>query len=167
MAKLGTDIGGGLTANIEQSTGTAQVAIAGAITELSDFSKLKALKGAARIDLSGIDRINSLGVRNWCLFVRDAEAAGLALTFERCSPVIVEQISMISNFFGAKSQVASLQVPYFCESCDTEHAQLIERAPNSPISVPSTNTCPKCGKPAAIDEPENMYEMLSKSLAGR
>jgi len=167
MAKLGTDLGGGLSAKIDQSTGTAQVAIAGAITELADFSTLKALKGAARIDLSGIDRINSLGVRNWCLFVRDAEAAGLALTFERCSPVIVEQISMISNFFGARSQVASLQIPYFCESCSSEHTQLVERASNSPISVPSTNTCPKCGKTAVIDEPENMYETLSKTLAGR
>lgn len=167
MAKLGQDIGGGLMANVEQSGATAHVTIAGAITELANFSKLKALKGAARIDLSGIDRINSLGVRNWCLFVRDAEAAGLALTFERCSPVIVEQISMISNFFGARSQVASLLVPYFCEGCSTEHTQLIERTPNAPIVVPPVNTCPKCGKPAAVDEPENMYTSLSKSLAGR
>jgi hypothetical protein len=167
MANLGQDIGGGLMANVEQNGATALVTIAGAITELADFSKLKALKGAARLDLSGINRINSLGVRNWCIFVRDAEAAGLALTFERCSPVIVEQISMISNFFGARSQVASLLVPYFCEACSTEHTQLIERTPNAPISVPPMNTCPKCGKQAAVDEPENMYESLTKSLAGR
>lgn len=154
-------------ANIEKSGETAHVTIAGAITELADFTKVKALKGAARIDLSGIERINSLGVRNWSLFVRDAEAGGLAMTFERCSPVIVEQIAMISNFFGTRSQVASLLVPYFCEACSTEHTQLIERAPKAPIVVPPVNTCPKCGQSAAIDEPENMYAALSKSLAGR
>lgn len=154
-------------ANIENSGETAHVTIAGAITELADFTKVKALKGAARIDLSGIERINSLGVRNWSIFVRDAEAGGLAMTFERCSPVIVEQIAMISNFFGTRSQVASLLVPYFCEACSSEHTQLIERAPKAPIVVPPENPCPKCGKQAAVDEPENMYASLSQSLAGR
>ena len=154
-------------ANIEKSGETAHVTIAGAITELADFTKVKALKGAARIDLSGIERINSLGVRNWSMFVRDAEAGGLAMTFERCSPVIVEQIAMISNFLGTRSRVASLLVPYFCEACSTEHTQLIERAPTAPIVVPPVNSCPKCGQPAAVDEPENMYAALSKSLAGR
>lgn len=153
--------------NIEKNGETAHVTIAGAITELADFSKVKALKGVARIDISGVERINSLGVRNWTLFVRDAEAGGLAITFERCSPVIVEQIAMISNFFGTRAQVASLLVPYFCEGCSTEHTQLIERAPKSPIAVPPVNTCPKCGKPATVDEPENMYASLSKSLAER
>lgn len=167
MAKLGQDLGGGLLANVEQGAGTSRVTLAGAVTELANFDSLKALRGAARIDLSGIDRMNSLGVRAWCHFVRDAEAAGLALTFERCSPVIVEQIAMISNFFGAKSQVASLLAPYFCEACGSELTQLIERSPNAPIQVPSTIPCSKCGKQAIIDEPEDMYESLSKSLAGR
>jgi anti-anti-sigma regulatory factor len=167
MAKLGQDIGGGLMANVEQRGGAAHVTLAGAVTELANFETLKALRGAARIDLSGIERMNSLGVRAWCHFVRDAEAAGLSLTFERCSPVIVEQIAMISNFFGARSQVASLLAPYFCESCGTEHTQLIERNPSTPMVVPPQNTCPKCGKAAAVDEPENMYEALSQSLAGR
>jgi ABC-type transporter Mla MlaB component len=167
MAKLGQDIGGGLMANVEQRGGSTQVTLAGAVTELANFETLKALRGAARVDLSGIERMNSLGVRAWCHFVRDAEAAGLALTFERCSPVIVEQIAMISNFFGARSQVASLMAPYYCEACGTEHTQLVERSANAPMVVPPVNTCPKCGKPAVVDEPENMYAALSQSLAGR
>jgi ABC-type transporter Mla MlaB component len=167
MAKLGQDIGGGLMANVEERAGSTQVTLAGAVTELANFEKLKAIRGAARVDLSGIERMNSLGVRAWCHFVRDAETAGVALTFERCSPVIVEQIAMISNFFGARSQVASLLVPYYCEACGTEHTQLIERSPGAAMAVPPQNTCPKCGKPAVIDEPENMYAALSQSLAGR
>lgn len=167
MAKSGQDIGGGLMANVEQRANGAHVALAGPVTELANFTKLKSIGNVARFDLSGIDRMNSLGVRAWCHFVRDAEAAGVALTFERCSPVIVEQISMISNFFGTKSQVASLLVPYYCEGCGTEHTQLVERTPNTPMQVPEQNTCPKCGKPAAVDEPENMYAALSQSLAGR
>ena len=167
MAKSGQELGGGLTANVEQRGNGTHVTLAGAVTELANFDKLKALRGAARVDLSGIDRMNSLGVRAWCHFVRDAEAAGLALTFERCSPVIVEQIAMISNFFGTKSQVVSLLAPYYCEGCGTEHTQLIERTGNTPMQVPQENTCPKCGKAAVVDEPENMYAALSQSLAGR
>jgi ABC-type transporter Mla MlaB component len=167
MAKLGQDIGGGLMANVEERGGSTQVTLAGAVTELANFEKLKAIRGTARVDLSGIERMNSLGVRAWCHFVRDAEAAGTALVFERCSPVIVEQIAMISNFFGTRSQVASLMAPYFCEACGTEHTQLIERSPNAAMVVPAQNTCPKCGKPAVVDEPENMYAALSQSLAGR
>ncbi len=167
MAKSGQDIGGGLMANVEQRGNGAFVTLSGPVTELANFSKLKSIGNVARFDLSGIDRMNSLGVRAWCHFVRDAEAAGVALTFERCSPVIVEQISMISNFFGTRSQVVSLLAPYYCEGCGTEHTQLIERTPNMPMQVPQQNTCPKCGKPANVDEPENMYAALSQSLAGR
>jgi hypothetical protein len=167
MANKGQDLGGGLMASVEQRSGASYVTLAGPVTEMANFAALKTLTGAARIDLSGIDRMNSLGVRGWCHFVRDAEAAGLALTFERCSPVIVEQIAMISNFFGATSQVASLLAPYYCESCGTEHTQLIERSAGAPMVVPPQNTCPKCGKPAMVDEPENMYAALSQSLAGR
>ena len=160
MAKSGQDLGGSLTAQVEQRDGATYITLDGPVTELADFTPLTRLRGPLRLDLAGIDRINSIGVRSWILFVKQAEAMGLSLTFERVSPAMVLQISMISNFMGAKSRVRSLLVPYLCNSCHYEHLQLVEVTPGVALAVPPRMACPKCGAAMHLDELEAMYGSL-------
>jgi ABC-type transporter Mla MlaB component len=161
MAKADHDLGGPLRYRVEQRQGATWIALTGHINERTDFTPLR--KGAQRIvlDLSGIDRINSIGVRRWMDFVRDCETAGIELTFERCSPILVNQMSMIRKFMGTRSRVKSILVPYFCAACKHEDDSVLEIAPGAAIA-PQLG-CPKCRAPMQLDElPETYVEVLQQ-----
>src|SRR5579862_9294898 len=113
-------LGVGLRSQVEQRNGLTWIALGGHLNEAADLSPITKLPGPLIIDLSGLDRINSLGVRDWMRFIRTCETEGIDLTFERCSPTIVGQISMITNFMGTRSRIASVEVPYLCTSCANE-----------------------------------------------
>ena len=137
------------------------MSLAGYVTEAADFKPLLRLPGPIRMDLGGIERINSLGVRGWVHFIADCEAAGLQIIVDRCSPVMTSQMSMIRNFMGTRTQVASLLVPYFCQACNLDDLQLVELRPGYPIVVDGVSVCKKCQGQTVLDELESMYSNLN------
>ena len=143
-------LGVGLRSQVEERNGLTWIALSGHLNEASDLTPLTKLAGPLVIDLSGLDRINSLGVRDWMRFIRTCETAGVDLTFERCSPTIVGQISMITNFMGTRSRVSSVEVPYLCTSCANEHLEVLELVPGAELRL--TITCPKCRAPMELDD---------------
>ena len=151
---------GGLRSRVEQRNGLTWIALSGHLNEAADLTPLTQLPGPLVIDLSGLDRINSLGVRDWMRFIRICETAGVALTFERCSPTIVQQISMITNFMGTTSRISSVEVPYLCSACGTEHLQLLELVPGAELQV--TITCPKCRAPMELDDLVETYAEIMR-----
>lgn len=168
MAKQqGQDLGGGLTAQLDTRSGTPRVVLSGGITEATDFKPLLSMGNPLVIDLERIERINSLGVRHWFHFVRDAEAAGLDLTFDRVSAVMIQQLGMITNFMGKRSRVTSLFAPYLCTSCNTHDDQLIEVGPGGEVAVTPTKPCSRCKSEMQLDELEDMYQTVSEHLANR
>lgn len=158
MAKL--DLGGGLTYRVERRDGTTWVALTGNISELVNFDALKAMPGPLVLDLSGLTRINSLGMRNWVFFVREYEAKGQALTFERVPPVVVNQMSMVTHFMGAHSQIRSLMLPYLCPSCGKEDLQMLELTDGRTAQVNESAPCPKCRAVMEFDDLHSMYTEL-------
>lgn len=153
------DLGGGLKYRVERRNGSTWLALMGNITEAADFTSLKALPAPLVIDLSGVDRINSLGVRGWIDFVHAVEATGHAIAFEKAPPIIVGQMSMISNFMG-HSRVTSVLTPYLCPKCSNEHLELVDvgegRQPHFAQSMP----CPKCKTAMEFDDVLEMYTEL-------
>jgi eukaryotic-like serine/threonine-protein kinase len=159
MAKADPDLGGPLRYRVEQRNGATWVALSGHVNEATNFAPLKKVANRLVFDLGGIDRINSIGVRRWMDFVRDCEVAGFELTFERCSPVLVGQMSMIRRFMGSRSFVKSIVVPYFCPSCKHEDDTVLELAPGA--AVAPQIACPKCKAAMQLDEvPETYVEVL-------
>lgn len=150
---------------IEARDGMTWIALSGNIDEGADFAPINKLTGPLVIDLGGINRINSLGVREWIHFVRDREAAGIDLTFERCAPVMVGQIGMISNFMGRRSRIRSVLVPYVCPACTTETLGMFEILPGA--RVPLTVACPKCQQAMELDELPDTYNALVESAVAR
>jgi len=162
MAASAHQLGGSVKSRVEQRAGGTWIALSGHLNETADLTPLTKLPGPLTIDLSDLDRINSIGVRMWLNFVHACEAAGLSLTFERCSPAIVGQISMITNFMGARSKVKSILVPYLCTACKAEDLQLLELSPGAALKP--TLPCPKCQAPMVIDELVETYtELLHKA----
>ncbi len=139
----------------------ARIALSGQLDEASDLLPLTKLPQPLVIDLAELDRINSIGVRNWMDFVKTCEAAGNAPTIERASPIVVGQMSMITNFMGRHVHVKSVHVPYFCSSCLKEHVQLLELQRGADIQL--SPPCPKCGAPMELDDlPEAYREVLKR-----
>src|SRR3954452_7833561 len=97
--------------SVRQEAGAARVFISGEMTENGDFGALlKQLPpGALVLDLVGVKRINSCGVREWVAFI--AGLRGRELVLEHCSVSIVNQLNMISAFRG-EARVRSVFAPY-------------------------------------------------------
>ena len=160
------DLGGPLRCRVEQRDRANWVELAGRINEATDFKPLTKLPGPLVIDLAGIERINSIGVRRWIFFVEHCEAANVEVVFVRCSAIMVQQMGMITNFMGSRSRVQSVLVPYVGVSCNHEHDELLEIAPGAQLRMELP--CPKCRSPMRLDDmPETFNEVLMSQLEGR
>ncbi|CAN5128971.1 hypothetical protein BH11MYX1_BH11MYX1_45860 [soil metagenome] len=151
-------LGGALESRVEVREGVTYVALVGVIDEAADLAPVTRLPGPMVVDLSELRRINSVGVRCWMDFVRAREATRdprETLTFERCSPAMVSQMSMITRFMGARSRVASVLVPYRCTSCGADHLEPLTVATN--VQVQPTRSCSKCQARMELDELVETY----------
>ena len=134
------------------------MAIRGVVDENADLTPLSNIKSKTIIlDLSGIERINSMGVQSW---IRAMTAFGdeHEVWWEKVSTPMVMQVNMIANFNGG-SRIRSFYAPYYCKSCDTEHRFLLEietdfsdRKPKAPQF-----NCPKCENTLEFDDVEEDY----------
>lgn len=135
------------------------VQISGFITEEADFQTLAALQGPAalRLDLAGVEQINSCGVREWIHFVRRIAQAQRPLELLRCSPAIVRQLNTISNFRG-NGKVRSVMLPYFCPDCEREEHRLHEIPTTVQLQhIEDVLPCPVCGADMEFDDLPDTY----------
>jgi hypothetical protein len=144
-----------LTWKIETANaGTLRIAVVGELTENANLAALAATDANATemiLELGGVTRINSPGVREWIAFVNGLNERKIKIVLEKCSVPFVNQLNMISNFRG-KGQVVSVYAPYFCSKCAREDRRLIDlsREPRAQIAEPFP--CPSCSTPMEFDD---------------
>jgi len=155
-------LGRSLQARVEERSGGTWVALTGNIDESANLAPLVDIPGPLVVDLGEMDRINSIGVRTWMNFVKARETAGAALAIERCSPMMVGQITMITRFMGAQPHVKSLLVPYFCKKCEREHAEALTAEPGAHVSP--TVPCLGCGGHMELEELAETYDEALRRL---
>jgi len=127
------------------------IAIAGTLTEDDDLIPLAGgLTGKVTIDLSGLRRINSAGVRMWMLFVR-AVPPSVELTLEKCSVPFVNQMNLVRDFVGG-ARVTSVYVPYLCTKCSKSPVRLASLGE----AMPEAGKC-DCGGALEMDADEQHY----------
>lgn len=153
---------------VETEGDTSIVKLAGFIDE---HNKLKTLveqitATTAMIDLSGVERINSSGVRDWVNWIAALEANGTKPVLVRCSPAIVAQINLVKNFTG-NGAVKSFLVPYRCRDCDEEKTIVVETSEmTSPNANPPECRCIVCSRAMEVDEmPESYFAFLASPAA--
>jgi len=129
---------------------------AGDVTEDFQGPSIPTESDRVVINLRGVRRINSAGVRGWIVWCQSA-LTGKSLTFENCSFSVIQQAASIANFLPG--EVTSYEVPYFCEACDTNFNKMV--ATNAPL--PTTDTCPNCGKSMELDFPGSLLEVFHNS----
>lgn len=148
---------GALTWNLEEREDARRFVMRGEITEESDFSGVvTAAKDRVVLNLAGVQRINSCGVREWIGFLQRLEGKTDTVELEQCSPVMVRQLSMIATMRGAAA-VTSILVPYFCEECDDERTLPLDLVPGQRPALDETAPCPTCGKDMDLDDTPDSY----------
>lgn len=134
-----------------------RVAIDGVITERTDFAPLARalLEGkGAELDVGGIERINSAGVREWVLFLE--RRGGAPLVLSRCPPEFVQQLNTVAGF-ARGCVVRSVMAPYRCEQCGAESLVEVATADDPVSAVREARACAKCNGPSVFDDLEEAY----------
>lgn len=142
---------------IVDETERKRVVIKGDITEATSFKDLiPALVGRVDFDLSQVSYINSLGVRAWVEFLREAPIQGYEL--HACSVAFVLQAAMVKAVIG-RGTITSFFAPYHCDACDFEEERLLQSAAILAADdlEPPTFACPECGGQLLFDDIPERY----------
>ena len=117
---------------------------------------------AVVLDLGGIRRINSLGVRAWVDFMKTL--AGRSVTYRRCSPAFVDQLNTVSDFRGT-GKVESFLAPYVCESSGKffyEELKVGKDITSGNFAALENRRCAECPEPLVFDDmPERYLHFLT------
>lgn len=137
-----------------------RVVLRGDFTEATRFDELTpAMVGRVVFDMAQVTYMNSLGVRAWCEFLRQARIQGYE--FHACSVPFVLQASMVKDVIG-RGTVTSFFAPFHCISCDHQEERLLQSAAILASNLePPVFKCPNCGGALEFDDlPERYFAFL-------
>jgi DNA-binding response OmpR family regulator len=137
-----------------------RVVLRGDFTEATRFDELlPAMVGRVVFDMAQVTYMNSLGVRAWCEFLRQARIQGYE--FHACSVPFILQASMVKDVIG-RGTVTSFFAPYHCIACDHQEERLLQSAAILAAGLePPVFKCPNCGGALEFDDlPERYFAFL-------
>ena len=146
----------------------AIVSVSGLVDEnFAGFGAVGQAK-AVVLDVSGMTRMTSFGVRQWLKGMDALPKTISDLYLVGCPTFFVDQLNMVLNF-GGNAQVLTVLAPYTCPSCGSESAEKIdvrvERA-NLVKGVVPPMECAKCAGKLEFDEtPESYFGFVKKYAA--
>jgi DNA-binding response OmpR family regulator len=137
-----------------------RVVLRGDFTEATRFDELlPAMVGRVVFDMAQVTYMNSLGVRAWCEFLRQARIQGYE--FHACSVPFILQASMVRDVIG-RGTVTSFFAPFHCIGCDHQEERLLQSAAILAAGLePPVFKCPSCGGALEFDDlPERHFAFL-------
>lgn len=143
----------------DASSDVARFLLAGTID--SDFNlaaELPELPPRAVLDLSRIERINSVGLLHWLRWIQGA-SAGKDIAVEGVSYSFVLQANNLVDLFG-RAKVRSCLAPYFCGKCRAAREALV-RAEEVGADLPVKH-CESCGSQMEFDELDEYFAFLRR-----
>src|SRR5262249_17043020 len=136
--------------------GVACIKFIGTIDESFEGKKLGASAAADTLvlDLGGVKKISSFGIREWIDFATTAARHARSLILIECSPKVIDQLNMVANFAGG-GRVFSCYAPFRCDYCDSEQRVLLH-VDRGPEAIKATKLaerpCPACKESMYFDE---------------
>jgi anti-anti-sigma regulatory factor len=133
------------------SGGAQLITFVGQIDEATDLigvvGELREGDAELTLDLERVTCINSLGVREWIRLLMHLRDAGVRVTLERCSEVMVHQMSMIRETM-VNVRVESVLAPYHCVGCHQDQMVCVIVAEHWDVLLEGQApdlACPRCG----------------------
>ncbi len=148
----------------------ARIVIDGAINEETDYnSAIHTISAHARMvhsitfDLGAVNRTNSVGIKNWLLFLE--KMPRVPFVFTRISERIVEQVNMIPNALGPNYKIERFAAPFYCPNCDEPLSLEFNTIGFDPAALDGQK-CPSCGGEAEFDAlPDEYLHFLKRKPA--
>ena len=143
------------------------VKLAGIIDEDNELAGLEdRIEGeTVVIDVGGVERINTCGVRDWVNWLGAIEARRARVVLVNCSPAIIAQINLVDNFAGS-GVIKSFYLPYYCAECDREKAVLCETSElGPPPHEPPRHRCDDCDQVMEFDDMGSYFAFLAERRA--
>jgi eukaryotic-like serine/threonine-protein kinase len=134
--------------------------VSGVIDETFNADDLVAgASGVMVIDLEGVQRITSFGIRAWINALKRLRTDYYCLI--NCQPSLVSQLNLVTGFV-ARGEVVSFHAPFFCPECDDSTSIILDlRQPEHRQAVSSLElpevTCPSCKSPCEFDDMLDAY----------
>ena len=141
-----------------------RVVLRGDFTEATRFDELlPSMVGRVVFDTAQVTYMNSLGVRAWCEFLRQARIQGYE--FHACSVPFILQASMVRDVIG-RGTVTSFFAPFHCIGCDHQEERLLQTAAILASNLePPVFKCPSCGGALEFDDlPERYFAFLQDDV---
>jgi eukaryotic-like serine/threonine-protein kinase len=146
----------------------ALLRLSGAIDETFSGFDLPPASHVA-IELGGLTRITSYGVRQWIRGRDHLSQSAKQLYYLNCPPFFIDQLNMVLNF-GGHGQVVTAFAPFSCGTCKSERWALIDvmqrqddlAAGNVPVE-----RCPDCKTAMQMDELPETYFGFVRTAAAR
>jgi DNA-binding response OmpR family regulator len=141
-----------------------RIVLRGDFTEATKFDALMpAMVGRVVFDTAQVTYMNSLGVRAWCEFLRQARIQGYE--FHACSVPFILQASMVRDVVG-RGSVTSFFAPFHCITCDHQEERLLQSAAILAAGLqPPVFKCPNCGGALEFDDlPERYFAFLQDDI---
>ena len=111
------------------------------------------------LDLGGVKKISSFGIREWVDFMTTASKQWKQLILIECASKVVDQLNMVANFAGG-GRVFSFYAPFRCDYCDSEQRVLLEVAKDNEAIKSmklAERPCPSCKESMYFDEDGSTY----------
>ena len=111
------------------------------------------------LDLGGVKKISSFGIREWVDFVGAAQGQARQMVLVECAPKVIDQLNMVANFTGG-GRLYSFYAPFRCDHCDSEHRVLLDVAKDLETIKSmklAERPCPSCKASMYFDEDGATY----------
>jgi hypothetical protein len=117
------------------------------------------------IDVSGVNYINSVGVKNWITWL-GRFPKNVQIIYQRCPSLIISQVNMVAGFLPNKGIIESLSAPFVCPDCNTESSVLLTlgtdyeyaKTPDGAYGFKRPKVlCAKCKTPMELDVMESKF----------
>jgi hypothetical protein len=148
--------------------GVRVIELGGRIDEAFDGRAVAAaIAPVTVLDLAGIERVSSHGVREWVQMMESADVDALYLA--RCAEPLVNQLLLVRAMSG-RASVISFAAPYVCKECDHAFVHMLDcehDAEAIAAAAPPEVPCPRCGRDARFDDDPEAYRTFFEPYLGR
>ncbi len=97
--------------------------LSGNIDEFLDITFLKTSSQEQLVlNLNGIRRINSMGVKKWVEEIAALQEQGKSVVYEECPEVFI-QVCSLSSTFSQVGKYRSFELTFFCEEDDEDELE--------------------------------------------
>lgn len=163
-----------LYAKIANGEGFVALRLDGVIDEHNQLGQTVEALGKAEVlavDLGGIRRLNSVGVRDWVNWLRAVRKRYPTVLLFDCPAPVMNEVNFVKNF-AEGAYITTFAAPLYCPRCEKEESRRLEthkilggnrQTLNGSLALPSFR-CDRTDCENALDDDEESYFAFLRTL---